>query len=77
MGKTETVPGRKKKIYYLYNICELCVERRMKDREMKKHNQRYWREKRLKEKIARDCLNWKRILEAILLNMKTKIDTGN
>lgn len=74
MGKTETVPGRKKKIYYLYK----CVcERRMKDREMKKHNQRYWREKRLKEKIARDCLNWKRILEIILLNMKTKVDTGN
>lgn len=27
---------------------------------MKKHNQRYWREKRLKGKIARDYLNWKK-----------------
>lgn len=45
-------------------------------REMKKHNQRYWREKRLKGKIARDHLNWKK-KETIFLNMETKRDSRN
>lgn len=47
----------------------------MKGREMKKHNQRYWREKRLKGKIARDHLNWKK--KKIFLNMGTKRYTRN
>lgn len=38
-GKNRDTTWEKKKRYYLYKcVCELYVERRMKDREMRKHN---------------------------------------